>query len=758
MELVVLWLAAFLLLGTVALPVATALLSPDTAGALSFPLALAVLGVVGHLVGQVAFGWPALLAGLAVLVAGSVVASRRVDPDLRAFGEAFAVFTAGFLLVVAVRAVDPAAAPLPLAVGEKFLDFGLLRTLERSGTLPPEDMWFAGEHVRYYYGGHLVTVLVATLTGTSAKFAYNLGLAGFYAMLVTAAYGLAGSVAAGYGAPRRLAGAFGAFFVGLAGNLETATRVLAWLLPTGLARSLAGQFGLDPSVATWTPRDFWYFDASRVLPVDPRQVDPFLAATEFPLFAWLNGDLHAHMMSQPFTLLAAGLLLAYWRTDDRRRQRLLLLGALPPVAGLVGFVNVWSFPTVGGLTVLAVAFAPVDPARLLPDDLADRLGPREERVREEVRRVGLAVAAGVVVLLLGIAWTLPFWLEARPESRAVAFWKPWSPLGGLLLVHGAFLAAFVPYLARRTGPALDQPRLAAATVAAFVLATALLGLPAVGLFVPLLAVGWWLLRTRTDVGFETVLVLGGLGLVLLVEVVTVEGERFNTVFKPYVHVWLFWAVATGVVLARLTDGAAATASALADRVTDADRDRWRTTGTVLTVALLATTGLYAGLALPTHFDDPSVVAESQGPTLDSTAYVEANYPGEAPAIRWLEEREGQPTIVTAAPGGYRWRPDDGKGASAPATLTGLPTVLGWFHERQYRGADPYQRRLGHVETIYEGPPEEQAALLDRYDVQYVYVGPAERATYDVSVAENPALDPAFEGRNVTIYAVDESEL
>ena len=135
MELVVLWLAVFLLLGTVALPVATALLSPDTAGALSFPLALAVLGVVGHLVGQVAFGWPALLAGLAVLVAGSVVASRRVDPDLRAFGEAFAVFIAGFLLVVAVRAVDPAAAPLPLAVGEKFLDLGLLRTLERSRTV-----------------------------------------------------------------------------------------------------------------------------------------------------------------------------------------------------------------------------------------------------------------------------------------------------------------------------------------------------------------------------------------------------------------------------------------------------------------------------------------------------------------------------------------------------------------------------------------------------------------------------------------------
>jgi uncharacterized membrane protein len=174
----------------------------------------------------------------------------------------------------------------------------------------------------------------------------------------------------------------------------------------------------------------------------------------------------------------------------------------------------------------------------------------------------------------------------------------------------------------------------------------------------------------------------------------------------------------------------------------------------LTLALVLTTGLYAGLALPAHFENPSPTVQQEGPTLDATAYVEGHFTGEAPAIRWLSQREGRPTIVTAAPGGYWWRPAEGDGASAAASLTGLPTVLGWFHERQYRGPEPYQRRVGHVRTIYEGPPKRQAALLERYDVQYVYVGPAERATYDVTIGNHPATEVAFQGENVTVYAVE----
>jgi YYY domain-containing protein len=759
--LVALWLALLLLLGLLARPVAAWLLPGLDHDALAFPLALAVLGVVGHLVGHVRFGWPAGLAGLVVLGGATYWTRGRVDLDRRRYVEAAAVFSAAFLFMVGIRAVDPAAAPLPVAIGEKMLDFGLLRSLDRATVLPPEDMWFAGEPVRYHYGGHLLTALLAALVGTEARFTYNLALAGFYATLVTAAYGLAGSIATRYDVSRRSAAGFGAFFVGLAGNLDTPIRVLIWLLPDGVAAWLAAGFGYEAGVLEWTPTRFFYFDASRVFPIDPLNPNSYMAATEFPLFAWLNGDLHAHMMSQPFLLLAAALLLAYWRADGAPRRRVgLLFGALPPVVGLVGMINVWSLPSAGGLVWLAVAIAPGDPRDLLPDGLsaipwvATGLEPREHWLAEEVRRVGLATGAAVVVLLLGLLWTLPFWVVAvlGGPGRTLTAWGRWTGLGGLLRVHGVFLGVLALYLVGASALEAESPRvLWAGALAGFGVAV-LLGVPALGLALPLALGAWWLLRSSDAVGFESLLVLAGAGLVVLVELVAVEGERFNTVFKYYAHVWLFWSVASGVALARLTRGwpVAATSVSL---------PRWATIGRGVAVGAVVLASFYGAFALPAHVANPGPPVGQSGPTIDATAYLEPEFPAEAPAIRWLDGREGRATIVTAAPGGYWWRPAQGDGSSAPASLTGHPTVVGWFHERQYRGSGPYGERLDHIELIYAGPADRQRALLERYDVQYVYVGPAERATYGpITVGDLDGVSVAAEWDQVTIYRVDQSAL
>lgn len=750
--LVALWIGTFLLLGLVALPIAAWLFDEGYAAGLAIPLALVVIAVVGHLVGHLAFGWPALLAGLVVLVAGSYVASTHVDVDRRGFAEAAVVFVLGFLLVVLIRGYDPSAGPLPVAIGEKFLDFGMLKTIARADTLPPEDFWFANEPVRYYYGGHLLTVLLATLTGTAPRFAYNLALAGFFGTLVTAAYGLAGSIARPYAVSRRLAGGLAAFFVGIAANLHTAANVLVWGLPDPAAGLVVWLFALPESVREWQPEDFFYFDASRGIPTNASLPDSPMAATEFPLFAWLNGDLHAHMMSQPFMLLAGAILLAYWRvpTESRRRRALVLFGLLPPVAGFVGFTNLWSFPTVGGLTMLAVALAPADPATLLPAEYADRLPGGEGLFVPELRRAVLGLVAAAGVLLLGVVWTLPFWTGVilGGPGREAALWNARTPLGPLLVVHGAFLAVFFVALARRTGAELDDPlRVLGAFAVAIALGT-LVGFPALGLVVPLGVAAWWLVRTR-DADFELVLLVAGAGLVLIVELFTVGGERFNAIFKPYAHVWLFWAVAAGVLLARLADGWPAEPLAV-------DRARLRLTGRVLAALLVVSTGLYAGFALPAHVDNSSPTVEAEGTTLDATAYLEVRFPTDAPAIRWLDDREGQPTIVTQAPGGYRWRPTAGQGSSAPASLTGLPTVLGWFHEAQYRGDAPYQRRLGHVNAIYTSTDREyQRNLLDFYEVEYVYVGPAERTAYDrITVGQLENVSVAKQWRGVTIYRVE----
>ncbi|MFP4590288.1 MAG: DUF2298 domain-containing protein [Halobacteriales archaeon] len=758
------WLAVLAALWALAVPPTAWLLPEQDHVALALPVALAAVGVVGHLVGHLRFGAVAALAGGGVLAVAAGVTYGRLDLDRRVTAEAVAVFLAAFALALAIRIAEPAAGPLPHWIGEKFLDMGLLASLDRSATLPPADHWFAGEPVRYYYGGHMLTALLAAASGTTPALAYNLGLATFYATLVTTAWGVAGSAAALVGAPRRSGAALGAFFVGVAANLETTIRVLLWLVPDGPARWVASGLGLDPAIADWAPGDFSYFDASRVIPVDPTAEDPFYAATEFPLFAWLNGDLHAHMLSQPFTLLVLGLVAAYWASppEARSRRRLLVLVAIPPVAGLLSLVNLWSFPTAGGIVAVALALSPHDPLDLLPE--AAREGALAEvppGLPKAALDAAIGAVTGAVVLALGVVWSLPFWagpLLGGPGS-IVALWEHQTALGPFLIVVGAFLAVIALALWRWLRVSVADPVLPAAVAVVAVAGFALLGMPVVGVALVAIALPWWLLRfagrpstpwptaDSPSLGFVAVPIAGGAGLVLLVEFLTLEGERFNVIFKPYVHVWLLWSVAAGASLAALADGWPAD-----DRAT---RRALARSGRVLMAVVVLATAVYAGFALVGHLGEPSPVYEEAGPTLDATAYLEVHYPDEAAAIRWLDDRSGQSTILTAAPAGYWWRPDRGEGAAAPASLTGHPTVLGWHHERQYRGTEAYDRRLEHVSELYTGSADRQQELLERYDVDYVYVGPAERNRYPgLTIQHHPTLDQVFDGGDVRIYAVD----
>ncbi|MFC7235890.1 DUF2298 domain-containing protein [Halosegnis marinus] len=763
---VAVWLVTYLALGLAALPVVGRLFGGfrDRGAALSVPFALATLGLVGFLVGHLpgAFGLPAALAGLAVLAFVSYRASDG-PADLRRAAVPAAVFALAFLFVVALRALDPAVTPIG---GEKFLDFGLLKSLLRADALPPEDMWFAGESVRYYYGGHVLAALLAELTFTPARYAYNLALAGFYAAVVTAAYGIAATVAADHGVSGRVAGALGAFFVALAANLYTAGQLLVWTLPDALARPVVAALGLPVEEAlAWTPGDFYYWPASRVIEG---------TINEFPLFAWLNGDLHAHMMSTNFLLLGVALLYAYWRTPEAEvgRRRLLVFGLLPPLGGYVATVNTWSFPSVTlGLAFLTLTFAPADPRTLLPARLRAALPSVEAApegaetdggtvtagtlLRTELARSGTALALAAGVLLLAVVWVAPFWFSTA-SGRPIGLFPPGASLGGLVVVHGGFLAAFVAYLVavgREAAPAVRTAALAGTV--ALLLAGLGLGANAVALVGPVLLAAWLLLRAREDVGFETMLVVAGAGIVLLVEYVYVAEpqyagtglDRMNTVFKTYAQVWVLWAPAAGVALTRL-------AAAGRDAAPSFGSARVGTAGRVLVAVLLLTTGVYAALAVPAHVDAGSATANELGPTLDATAFVDVTHPAEAPAIDYIDALEGRPTIVTAAPAGYRWNPSGGDGASAPASLTGVPTVAGWFHERQYRSPEAYGTRVADVETIYTGTPAEQRALLDEYDVEYVYVGPAERARYgEITIGDLPGLRVVERG-GVTIYVAE----
>ena len=840
--LVLLWLVTYLALGLAALPIAAVLFRrfPDRGAGVALPLALVVVTVPAYWVGHLAFGWPALLVGLATLVGAAVAATKLTDakPQWNVAGETAVVFAVAFLLVIAIRAADPFIAPLPLSAGEKFLDHGLLQAILRAETLPPEDFWYAGEPVQYYYGGQLIAALLTMLTWTAPDYAYNLALAGFYGMLVAAAFGIGGTLAAARGASRRLGGIVAALLVGIASNLETAARAVVWLLPDGVAERLVDSTALPGEFLDWTPDHFWYWDASRVI---TNQHDQGIA-TEFPLFAWLNGDLHAHMMSQPFELLVVALLLAYVLTPDPEvRRRLGLLGLVAIVGGLQMVTHTWSFPAVAGLTLLAVYFAPSSPRTLFSGISPGRNGetatqpdggeaakdePRPStdnphaddldandlaaRLRDETGRGAVALGIAVVVGILGLVLAAPFVTgSASTRSIDVVESVERTALGEQLLVHGAFIAIFAAFLGHRfldwayedddlREQAINAGLLLAAALA-FVLAMTVAELAVVGLIVPLLVVGWVLLRSqRVDfgfrlgeqavddpasgdgtVGFETLLLIAGAGLVLIVEFLYVVEDagpgRFNTVFKVYSQVWVLWSVAAAAMFASVVGphlravreavlaGAddAATEARNGARGLQPDGLPLAGSAAVVLVALvvLASVSLYGGFALTGHLGSPAVDHQPHGHTLNGTAYVEHEYPEEAEAIRYLDEQEDGTTIVSGETQSYWWQPEDGNGASAAASLTGQPAVLGWDHQVGYRGNVSYEERLEDVNAIYTGDDELRACLLATYDVDYVYVGPAEQNRYDEITVDGAAgLDEPIQRGEVLLYPVDGDEV
>ena len=776
------WLVVLAVLAALGLPLAARTFDRlDGRGVgLALPVAFATTWWGAYLLGQVTYGAHASLAGLGLLVCLALVFALDVDVhegavdlslpavDRAAARQVLGVFLAAFALLVAVRALDPAVFPIG---GEKFLDYGLLEALARADRLPPEDFWFAGERVAYYYGGHLLAATLGDLAGTGPRLTYNLALATVYATLVAAVYDLGAAMGVRRGLDRRVTGACASVLVGLSANLAAALDVVLRTLPDALARPVAGLVaaGTDRT-ATTVLREagrFNYFEYSRVIPG---------TINEFPLFAWLNGDLHAHMTSTPFLALVVGLAFAYSVTPaaEVRRRRLLAFVGVPLVAALLAVVNTWSFPTPLGLLWLALALAPTDPLDLLPRAVADPLrarlpnGPARELLRPLLAVLPVLVA-GIVASILAA----PFLFGAAASSasgRSVAVLAPGerAKLGGLLLVHGAFLAAgWAALVAETRGSA----RSLAAGLGVLGVVALSLGAPVLLVVTPLVLLGW-VARRQGDAGFEAVLFAAGAGLVTIVEFVYLAEQagpvRMNTVFKTYSQVWVLWGLAAGVagpwVVARVGRSTAASSAPRAPDTSPAflagPPRQW--VATAVALLLVCSTLVYGAQALPAHAD----VGRAE-PTLDARAFVAEQHPGAAPALAHLDGVEGTPTMLSAPatslpppggsypapPGMYDWTSSPG------ASMTGVPTVAGWGHEIGYRGREAYVARVRAADAMYRASPERRVELMREYDVRYVWVGEGERARYgSVSFAGIAGVEPVVETQSVTLYRVDRDEL
>ena len=681
---------------------------------LAIPLSLVVVALTAYLLGLVWFGRPTawVAAATPIALAGGLVRWRGYPSLERADVTVIMVFVLAAGLMIGVRGADPAIVP---SGGEKFLDYGLLRSLIRAETLPPMDPWFAGEPVRYYYGGQLGIATISLLGGSDPAVAYNLGIILTYATVVATAAAIGASLSG-----RPTVSAIGsALAVGVASNPMPGVRILVGLLPPPVQSAVVGPLAAstqyDAEVLTAGVDVFFYWWASRVIPG---------TITEFPLFAFRNGDLHAHMLGMPTVLAALGLALALVRTGATQRwRRWALIGVMGVLAGWQAVQNTWDVPIIIGLV-----------------GLASLLGALR-RGAVGVAPLRVAIGAGLIAAVVAIATAAPFVQTAvvGGPTRSIALVPPAmrSPPLAMLGVYGGFLGLLSAAVVRR-------PRSRRSWGAVAVVVTGLVVLVGMGrasLVVPLGAIIgamlWWRLHPGHP-GVPMLLIAAGT-LMAVPEIVYLREfaapGRFNTAFKIGAQVWLLLAVAVGPMLARAL----------------------HRPHPQLVAAVVVVIGVSMLVYAPLTVGD---LLHGAGPmTLDGTAYLQDSAPGIAPAVAWLDQQSGQPTIVEAP--GTRWYPEGSDSrtrvpysleSNPAASLTGLPTLAGWSHEVGYRGVEPYRSRVRAVDTIYTGSPEERARLLERYDVEYIWVGPAERARYGDQLTIGDDRPRQYAAGEVVIYA------
>ena len=550
--------------------------------------------------------------------------------------------------------------------------------------------------------------------------------------------------------------------------------------------------------------DWWWWRSSRVLADQDLLGNHIEVIDEFPMFSYVLGDNHPHVLAMPVVILVIGMALSVFLSASgaaapasegnrvtiawRRVVASMPMGyaglALVAVAsgGLV-FLNTWDYPpylllSTGGL------FAGLCGAQSASHSLT----------RRDFGAAAMAAALfGMALVAATLAVYLPYFMTAQSQAGGFVpnLFNP-SRLQQVMLMFGAFLPAIGGLL--WWGWSRQRPRavvvgvsaalVLGAPIAFLALSAALAGgtergrallsrmaLPdGASSHMPFI-VERWTTRPYTFLLF-------GLALTVCVAVVwaafsrprgsgvgptgqfvlLVAGLAMLLVYAPeFVYLRDNFGTRMNTVFKFYYQAWLLMAIAAAYAVANALFTRGRGIPVVARGLAVVTLVLAAGALL---FPAAGVYSKTMGfsaerPTLDATAYVLAENAAELGAVEWVRANTDTDDVVL-----------EGRGASYRAShnrisaMTGRATLLGWEgHESQWRG-ERYGEMAGGraelLELVYRtARADEIPGLLEEWGIDYVYVGPSERERYGVSPRSElrfaEAMDLVYDGDGVAIY-------
>ncbi|MBE3560558.1 MAG: hypothetical protein IMW89_15265 [Ktedonobacteraceae bacterium] len=683
---------------------------------------------------------------------------------------------------------------------EMFMDEGFIAAIMRSPHLPPNDMWFAGYSINYYYYAHYTIVVLAKLLDQSPSIAFNTGICIFFGLTASNLFGVTANV------------------VAWARYLRSRTRLqsedddmrpervypsLLGAVPYGLLAILSGLvLGNLAATQQWWQNHgsdfhFDWFQPSRVI---DRTIN------EFPAFSFLLSCFHAHVLTLAFTIMAIGLAFNLFLEAKGRGffvfgrgwQIPLTLIMTALIIGGLFVMNGWDYPTYMGLALVCLG---------LQQWLAyhKRFGA--------VLLLDILLPA-IFLVILSFLLYLPFYLNFISPSLGIGIVTSpadRSQLRDELLIYGLFAFVFVSllFVSALISPLSERlglvqasnerrPLISIAGIVVLLLADVLVLLLVPNSLVLVTfgsgaALGILLLFYHLDDRAHAfTLLLGALAFALVAgcEVLFLRDvfasqnfPRMNTVFKFYFQAWALLSIALGCGVFFILEGLHPGAGQLAPA-------RWlRRTGLALwSIALLflfAASVIYPLLAPFSRYAQLNPETQryylQRSNSLDGLTYLQSlrvpamlpenavpagqdrlftyDASGDYAAIRWLNANvQGDPGIIEAIG-------DDYSVFGRVSAFTGLPTPMGWIgHEYQWRvvwlnrdnNAIEFNRRESDVTAIYtSSDPNLVLTLMAHYHAQYLYVGPLEYARYRSADLHRFAafMQIVYNAKGVTIYKI-----
>jgi uncharacterized membrane protein len=307
---------------------------------------------------------------------------------------------------------------------EKYMDWGFINSALRSKFLPPQDMWFSGEIINYYYFGHLIFAVLTKLSNISSAITYNLSIATICALTFVSTFSISSNLVFLSIKNKKIkfkkviaAGLISALLLTFGGNLHLVYKIVKIDIKNN------GHLVLTQKAITKAADSYWYPDATRFIGYDPDTKDKTIH--EFPVYSFVVSDLHGHLNDIPIVLFFMAFLLASSFFEFPLINYLFVV-----VSGfnlsIAYMTNAWDFAIYGLFFAIFTLFLNLK--------------------KDSKTAIKKTVINGLLTIFCWFIFSLPFSLSFTPMGNGIRFSDSHTPFYQLFILYGGFWLIVLPFL------------------------------------------------------------------------------------------------------------------------------------------------------------------------------------------------------------------------------------------------------------------------------------------------------------------------